>query len=358
MPMEGMNVDTIRQISRDLRAQAGLLNGVCVRIDGSINQTQSQWRGTNATDFQSWWRGQHRAKVVSLVQDLEGLAQSLSNNADEQEKASSDSVSPSYSFQGHPRDGGTGFMKDLIQISGATYEPDDLDRVPDGWHRLSTEELSKYGIVPSDLHDAGSGFDADVYVDETGRLVVSFRGTENLDSFDGVLGQQTGLGNNRDATTDWFGKDNLTAQDVFAISLAKRLKQSLIDAGENPDELTFTGHSLGGRLAELASVSTGTVAAAFNPASVSAEALDYAIEQRATGVIGDAKAYALTTDDNNVKYFDGPDQITDEYRQVTILHDPDPGPKSLWLGDFPAEEVGDGHGLDAVERSYDAAIRE
>ena len=126
MPMEGMNVDTIRQISRDLRAQAGLLNGVCVRVDGFINRTQNQWRGANATDFQSWWRSQHRAKVVQLVQDLEGLAQSLSNNADEQERASGDS--------GHgadpEREAGTqGDYKQFsgdIGISAKDINPDDI----------------------------------------------------------------------------------------------------------------------------------------------------------------------------------------------------------------------------------------
>ena len=94
MAMEGMNVDAVRQISRDLKAQAGLLNGVSVRIDGFIDRTQNQWRGTDATDFQSWWRNQHKAKVVQLVQDLEGLAQSLSNNSDEQDRASGGSLSP------------------------------------------------------------------------------------------------------------------------------------------------------------------------------------------------------------------------------------------------------------------------
>jgi len=94
MAMEGMNVDAVRQISRDLKAQAGLLNGVSVRIDGFIDRTQNQWRGTDATDFQSWWRNQHKAKVVQLVQDLEGLAQSLWNNADEQDRASGGSASP------------------------------------------------------------------------------------------------------------------------------------------------------------------------------------------------------------------------------------------------------------------------
>ena len=93
MAMEGMNVDAVRQISRDLKAQAGLLNSVSGRIDGFIARTENQWRGTDATDFQSWWRNQHRARVVQLVQDLEGLAQSLSNNADEQDRASGGSSS-------------------------------------------------------------------------------------------------------------------------------------------------------------------------------------------------------------------------------------------------------------------------
>lgn len=94
MAMEGMNVDAVRRISRDLKTQAGLLNGVSVRIDGFLDRTQNQWRGTDATDFQSWWRNQHRGKILQLVHDLEGLAQSLWNNADEQDRASGGSSSP------------------------------------------------------------------------------------------------------------------------------------------------------------------------------------------------------------------------------------------------------------------------
>lgn len=126
MPMEGMNLDAIRQISRDLRAQAGLLNGVCVQVDGFINRTQNQWRGATATEFQSWWRSQHRAKVVSLVQELEGLAQSLSNNADDQERASSGSGQ-----HGDPEReaGAQGDYKQFsgdIGISAKDINPDDI----------------------------------------------------------------------------------------------------------------------------------------------------------------------------------------------------------------------------------------
>jgi len=86
--IEGMNVDAVRQLSRDLRGQSVQLDGVCRRVDGFVSRTAGVWQGRDASDFVSWWRDQHRPKVMELVRVLEGLAQSASNNADEQEKAS------------------------------------------------------------------------------------------------------------------------------------------------------------------------------------------------------------------------------------------------------------------------------
>lgn len=86
--MEGMNVDVVRQIARDLQRQSSTLESVSRRVDSLVSQIQSQWRGPDAVQFVTWWRTEHRPKVLQLAMALDDLGQAAQRNSDDQERAS------------------------------------------------------------------------------------------------------------------------------------------------------------------------------------------------------------------------------------------------------------------------------
>lgn len=124
---------------------------------------------------------------------------------------------------------------DLADLAGDSYRD---GGAPEGWERVETL-TGPEGAV------------AVLYRDPSGRLVVAFRGSEAGENFDV-----------RDWSQDSLNAADLpTAQGLWAIRLAQRL------ASEHPG-VTFTGHSLGGSLASLASITTGAPAITFNSAGV------------------------------------------------------------------------------------------
>jgi len=135
--IEGMNVDAVRQLSRDLRGQSVQLDGVCRRVDGFVSRTAGVWQGRDASDFVSWWRDQHRPKVMELVRVLEGLAQSASNNADEQEKASGGSTDSSAGLPAFDR---TQMLRTMVQPDN----PDIMEKI--GWVSTSMD-YAQFGMV-------------------------------------------------------------------------------------------------------------------------------------------------------------------------------------------------------------------
>lgn len=119
---------------------------------------------------------------------------------------------------------------------------------PVGWTRLSGDDLPASLRDPRIWSDDESGFFAALYRSDDGEIVLAFRGTE-----DG---------------TDWR-KANIpqslglkSEQYTAANSLARAVQREF-----GPGVRT-TGHSLGGGLATLASVSTGMLATVFNPAAL------------------------------------------------------------------------------------------
>ena len=124
---------------------------------------------------------------------------------------------------------------DLARISDSVYSE---TGAPAGWNRLS---------IPSLTNDAGY-YGAAFRNDATGEIVVAHRGTEAL-SFDG----------------DWtsniqMGRDRLPDQYQYAREFLDRVQRD--NAGA---EVTITGHSLGGALAQLTAAETGLNATTFNP---------------------------------------------------------------------------------------------
>ncbi|MDX7989137.1 phospholipase [Xenorhabdus sp. 12] len=134
---------------------------------------------------------------------------------------------------------------DLTLITRDVYRGQSLG-LP-GFERLSDEELAKVGIDPDGLNDYSTGFQAGVYK-HNGLYIVSFTGSNELKDFMASIRQ--GLGYNEE-------------QYNQAVELANKALKAF---GEN---IMFTGHSLGGGLASVASLATGKPAVIYNSAGVS-----------------------------------------------------------------------------------------
>ena len=76
--------------------------------------------------------------------------------------------------------------RELAQLLASTYTVAAQRRdpavavqpLPAGWHALDGSELLRAGIHPADLSDAKSGFDAALYRNDQGLVVLAFNGTD------------------------------------------------------------------------------------------------------------------------------------------------------------------------------------
>lgn len=84
----GMNVEAVRSLAGQMRAQAGQIGDVITNVSTLVSQSQDNWKGRDAIQFESWWSGEHKPALVTLQDRLEGLAQAAENNAQEQENIS------------------------------------------------------------------------------------------------------------------------------------------------------------------------------------------------------------------------------------------------------------------------------
>jgi hypothetical protein len=149
------------------------------------------------------------------------------------------------------------------------YHPDSQGYVPAtpaGFTRLtdSLREMRKLfpGMTEAQMrqrfYDPDSTFRVAVYRETaTGKLFVTFRGTENAEMF----GDRSWLG-------DWG--QNLTQGLGFEsthYAKAQQIGQELVQS-QGRDNVVFVGHSLGGGMASAAAIATGSKATTFNPAGL------------------------------------------------------------------------------------------
>ncbi|SDQ50255.1 Protein of unknown function [Pseudoxanthomonas sp. CF125] len=125
--------------------------------------------------------------------------------------------------------------------------------LPGTWQRMDDAAVRAAGIDPSLLHDGKSGFDASLYRDASGAVVVAYAGTDEGKDWRHNFRQGLGF---EDAQYDQ------------AIALARQAKQAF---GNN---VVLTGQSLGGGLAAAASMVGEVPAVTFNAAGVHDKTLE------------------------------------------------------------------------------------
>jgi len=125
--------------------------------------------------------------------------------------------------------------------------------LPGTWQRMDDAAVRAAGIDPSLLHDGKSGFDASLYRDASGAVVVAYAGTDEGKDWRHNFRQGLGF---EDAQYDQ------------AIALAREAKQAF---GNN---VVLTGQSLGGGLAAAASMVGEVPAVTFNAAGVHDKTLE------------------------------------------------------------------------------------
>ncbi len=131
--------------------------------------------------------------------------------------------------------------------TGKTGTASEADLAKAGWQRAGGADLDRLGINGRDLNDPDSGLQAAIYKKD-GQYVVAFAGTQ--DAADWMADASQGLGLK-------------TAQYDQAAKLAQTMAYRV-----GSSNVSFTGHSLGGGLAQTATVAGNSYGVSFNAAGV------------------------------------------------------------------------------------------
>ena len=132
----------------------------------------------------------------------------------------------------------------------------------EGYTPLSKEDLKYLGLRAKDLKNTDIGFKADIYKGQDGKYILAFRGTYSDPDHP-----------ENDIVHDW-SKDWIDDNVAQGVGMGSKQYQNAIDLSRKlrnkvgKDNLTITGHSLGGGLATAGGAATGCETYAFNPAGV------------------------------------------------------------------------------------------
>lgn len=275
-----MNTDEIHRSIGALSASRQSLENSLKILDGSTARLQAEWRGADRNRWHDSWQVAQRPQLVALVTYLLDTERVLRAQLEEQKVASSASAStapweprdsdsrlkvPSkeeaQNLERHHSDAGRALdrAKDMALLSKAAYgHADSLP--PPGYREVTRQELIRLGLDPNTFSSTATGFGAKLFQADDGSYVLAFRGSDAIEK----------------DTMDWV--DNylsaqgvVTPQERQAVALAKA-----VDRQVGGDGLTFTGVSLGGGLAALASVATDSEAVTFNARGASLNSTQFA----------------------------------------------------------------------------------
>ena len=223
---------------------------------------------------------------------------------------------------------------------------DDLyDQGPgiDGFRPLDAEQLRGAGIDPSTLANKDSGFLARIYGNDQGQYVLAYSGTDEGKDWLTNLRQGVGIED---------------AQYNQAMALAREAKIAF------GDEVVITGHSLGGGLAGVASITSGIPAVTFNASGVHDKTLER------VGIDADAAKEAVK-DNGQIRRYAVKNEILTELQEHSIplkwampdavghkIELPDPDPQSFWKRMIPGNGIKHGidiHYIEAVIKAQEMA---
>ncbi len=89
MAREGMDVDAVEAIGRQLQSLADQIKGLQGQIASKVHQLPSLWEGKDAQVFVNDWWPQHQKALQAAADAVHGLGQSALSNASEQRQVSS-----------------------------------------------------------------------------------------------------------------------------------------------------------------------------------------------------------------------------------------------------------------------------
>ncbi|KAA1421553.1 hypothetical protein F0U44_04505 [Nocardioides humilatus] len=260
MTFVGMDLVQVQRGADSMSMQAGELTGLLGQLDGVIANLTALWPGPDCDAFQTTWFEHHRPALLAASDELIQRAEWLMRQIEDQAEVSGMTVDQVRGIMLAPcLEPGDTSAQTLLQLSQAAYS--DSGDVGD-WHRLSDEELLALGIDPSLVRDPASGFSASIFQNSDGQIVVAYCGTTEW--FDGIAP-------GADLVADAQGSVYLSQQSEQAVALALAIRNQV-----GVDNVVFTGHSLGGRLAAVSSIATGAHAETYNAAGVSPSEMMYA----------------------------------------------------------------------------------
>jgi dienelactone hydrolase len=177
---------------------------------------------------------------------------------------------------------------DLIGLNLAIGDPS--AKLPDGYERATPADLAELGLTPDLLTDP-NGFQAEVFRTPDGSYVVAFPGT--------------GAGGGAfmpDAVEDAVGGATMSQQTGNVLRITDALQRS-----GNANNVVFTGHSLGGRLAAVAALDTGNAAVTYDAAGVSQATINYIAQKNG---VDPATLVERANEGQIRRYYAGNDPLT------------------------------------------------
>lgn len=281
MAFVGADTGQLRELADLMAKSANELTGDLVpTVSGRL--ASSPWQGPDRQQFDHRWNSQLVHQIRNAATALDEAAKVARKNADDQDRTSNSdgsflsggsgrvgrvpaadggrgkSKSTKANPEGftEPRGGKYGLDRDLMDLSFAAYKSGDADHgdyIPAGWEHVSDDELKELGINSKAFEKLVSGFSATLYRDVDGRYALAFRGTNELQDWASNAGNSL----------------LFSQQAAEAAQLTDHIKQRLEANGVKADQLSLTGHSLGGGIASIASLTSGVRAATFNASGAS-----------------------------------------------------------------------------------------